>query len=128
MEINQEHNSSGDNIAGNKFEENNYYSVDSNDYSITSKISSLERHNKLDFTDDIVLKAFKESLVELIKTEQEKCHSIVPVGHIRNKYKNYIEDILFERTMKDLKSENSIEVNSVQVCYVPKDLSYSIEI
>lgn len=124
----QEHNSSGDNVAGNKLEENNYYSADSSDNSITSKISSLEQHNKLDFTNDIVIKAFKESLVELIKAEQDKSHSIVPIGHIRNKYKNYIEDILFEKTIKDLKSENSIEVNSVQVCYVPKDLGYTIEI
>lgn len=128
MGIKQEHSSSGDNIAGNKFEENNYYSVDSSDNSITSKINSLERHNNLDFTDDIVIKAFKESLVELIKTEQDKSHSIVPVGHIRNKYRNYIEDLIFEKAMRDLRSENSIEVNNVQVCYVPKDLSYSIDL
>lgn len=128
MTFKQEHNSHGDNVAGNKIEETNFYSINSSDNSISSKINALEQYNKLDFTDDIVVQAFKESLVELIKEEQEKSHSIVPVGHIRNKYKSYIGDDFFLQTMKDLKSEKTVEFNEVQVCYIPKDLNYKIEI
>lgn len=128
MSLKQEHNSKGDNIAGNKYQENNYYSNNGFDSSINTKINEFEQHNKLDFTDDIVILAFKETLIELIKEEQEKSHNIVPIGHIRNKYKNYIQDEYFTQTMKDLNSEKSIEINKVQVCYIPKDLNYSIDI
>ena len=125
-EIKQEHSSTGDNVAGNKIE-NNYYSTGESAI-ITSKIAKLEDYKKMDFGDDIVIKAFKETIVYLIKEEQQKSHNIVPIGHIRNYYKNYIEDKLFETTIKNLNSEKSIEINKVQVCYVPKDLSYNIEI
>lgn len=128
MSVKQEHNSEGDNIAGNKYEDNNYYSTNGFDISINSKIKSLEQSNKLDFTDDIVITAFKETLIELIKEEQEKSHNFVPIGTIRNKYKNYIQDDFFSKTMKELSSENTIEINKVQVCYVPKDLNFTIDI
>lgn len=128
MTFKQEHNSEGDNVAGNKYEEHNYYASSVFDNSINSKIQSLEQNNKLDFTDDIVIKAFKETLIELIQEEQGKCQSIVPIGNIRNKYKNYIEDAFFAQTMKELNTEKLIEINKIQVCYVPKELDYSIEI
>ena len=128
MTLKLEHNSEGDNIAGNKYEDNNYYSNNGFDTSINSRIKSLEQSNKLDFTDDIVILAFKETLIELIKEEQEKSHSFVPIGTIRNKYKNYIQDDFFSQTMKELNSENTIEINKVQVCYVPKDLNFTIDV
>lgn len=126
MEIKQEHTSSGDNVAGDKIEESNYY-LGADSKSITSKISAFENYKKLDFSDDIVFKAFKETLVDLIKEEQQKSHNIVPIGHIRNFYKQYIDDELFQTTIKTLKSEKSVEISKVQVCYVPKDLNYNIE-
>jgi len=126
MEIKQEHNSSGDNVAGDKIENNYNSTADLN--SISSKIATFEDYKKMDFTDDIVVKAFKEMVIEIVKEEQQKSHNIVPVGHIRNFYKNYIQDEVFETTMKNLHSERSIEINKVQVCYIPKDLNYSIEI
>lgn len=126
MEIKQEHNSNGDNIAGNKFE-NNYYSNTENS-AITSKIAKLQSYKEMDFSDDIVIEAFKETVVDLIKEEQGKSHNIVPIGHIRNFYKNGIQDDIFETVIKSLNSEKAIEINNVQVCYIPKDLTYRIEI
>lgn len=128
MTIKQEHNSQGDNVARDKFEENNYYSSNEFDNPINSKITFLEQSNKLDFTDDIVIKAIKETLIDLIKEEQEKCHNIVPIGTIRNKYKSYIQDDFFAQTMKELNVEKNVEINNVQVCFVPKDLHYTIDI
>jgi hypothetical protein len=127
MTLKQEHNSEGDNIAGDKHEEHNYYSNSGFDISINSKINELEIINKLDFTDNSVLKAIKETLLELIKNEQEKSHNLVPIGHIRNKFKYFQEDF-FAKTMKDLNTEQSVKIDNVQVCYIPKDLNYSIEI
>ena len=125
MEIKQEHTSSGDNVARDKIE-NTYHSTTEIN-SLTSKISTFQDYRQMDFNDDIVLKAFKETVVDFVKEEQQKSHNIVPIGHIRNYYRNYIEDELFETTMKNLHLEKSVEINKVQVCYVPKDLNYSIE-
>ena len=127
MDIKQEHSSIGDNIAGDKIEETNYY-LAADSKSITSKITTLENYKNLDFSDDIVFKAFKETVVDLIKEEQQKSHNLVPIGHIRNFYKHYIDENLFQTTMKTLNSEKSVEINKIQVCYVPKDLNYNIEI
>jgi len=129
MKLKQNHNSEGDNIAGNKYEEHNHYSNSGFDNSINTKINSIEQHNKLDFTDNIVILAFKEFFIELIKEEQEKSHNLVPLGHIRNKCKNYFQDeYFFTQIMKELNSEKSIEINKVQVCYIPTDLNYTIDI
>lgn len=127
MDIRQEHTSTGDNVAGDKNVESNFYTTADNK-SITSKITAIETYKQLDFSDDIVLKAFKESLLDLIKEEEQKCHNIVPIAYIRNYYKQYVDDELFQSIMKSLNIEKSIEINKVQVCYIPKDLNYSIEI
>lgn len=127
MDIKQEHSSSGDNVAGDKNVESNFYTSADNK-SITSKITAMETYKQLDFSDDLVLKAFKESLIDLIKEEEQKCHNIVPIARLRNYYKQYIDDELFQSTMKSLNNDKSIEINKVQVCYIPKDLNYSIEI
>lgn len=127
--ITQEHNSQGDNIAGNKYEENNYYSFPKEtDSSITSKLNSFQQYNRLDFTDELVLKAFKESISDLIKEEQEKSHNIVPLGHIRNRFKSYIHDDFFAKAIQELSIENAITVNDVQVCYIPKDLNFRVNL
>jgi trans-2-enoyl-CoA reductase len=127
MSIKQEHSSTGDNVAGDKNVESNFY-ISADNKSITSKITVKETYKQLNFADDVVLEAFKETVIDLIKEEEQKCHNIVPISHVRNHYKQYIDDELFQSTLKSLYNNKSIEISQVQVCYIPKDLNYSIDI
>lgn len=128
MPFKQEHSGSGDNVEGNKYQENIFYSEKNLGHSINSKINSFKEHENLDFNDNLVLKAFKETISDLIKEEQEKCHNIVPIGHIRNHFGDSIDDDFFSQTMKQLGEEKTVSINKVQICYIPKNLDYSIDI
>lgn len=126
MKVNQEHNSSGDNVAGNKYVENRYIVKDDSNTILVSKIRQIKENQNLDFQDNYVIDALKECIKELIEDEQQKSHLIVPIGTIRDRYKSYLDDDTFDLFIKRLMNDGTLEVEDIQVCSTTKKTKYKI--
>lgn len=124
----QEHSSTGDNIAGNKYEQNVYSNHETINSILSSKIVQIKNSEDLDLKDNNVIKALKEVIKELIEQEQIKSHQLVPIGNIREKFKNLFDDKTFELLVKQLISEKAIEIEETQICFTPKQTKYKVNI
>ena len=128
MRTNQEHNSSGDNVAGNKYEQNSYYSKENLRSNVNSKLKQIKENQEYDIKDNAVVKALKEVVKELIESEQQKSHQIVPIGKVREKFKSLFSDETFHLLITELLEEKTIEIQDAQICFTTKKLNYKIKI
>lgn len=128
MNKKQEHKGTGDNIGGNKFQQNNY--INHNDLStiIKSKISNLNNKQNFNLKDNKILTALKQVILELIEVEQNKSHQIVPIYKVQHKFKDLFDESTFEMLIKQLIEEKSIEIEDSQNCYIKKQTNFKINI
>ena len=124
----QEHSSTGDNVAGNKYQQNNYSAKGDLETAINSKISNVTNRGKLNLGDNKILLALKDVIIELIEEEQNKSHQIVPVGKIRLRFKSLFDDDTFETLINHLVSDKSIEIEDSQICFVNKQTNYKVNL
>lgn len=128
MKVNQEHKSSGDNVAGNKYEDNSYFVKDDVHSNLNSKLRQIKESQELDFKDNNVINALKEVVKELIEDEQKKSHQIVPIGTIRDRFKSLFDDDTFNLLIKELVTDGTLGVEDTQICYTTKKIKYKISI
>ena len=124
----QEHSGTGDNVAGNKYQQNTYkVKNDLNDI-IQSKISNINNKQNYNLKDNKILNALKEVILELIEEEQNQSHQIVPISRVRHKFKSLFDDETFETVIKHLVNDKSIEMEERQICFINKSSKYKINI
>lgn len=127
MNTKQEHSGSGDNVAGNKYQQNIYSNKDLNS-AIDSKIKQFSNPEKYNLGDNKIMNALKEVILELVEEEQNKSHQIVPIIKIRSKFKNLFDDETFETLIKHLIKDKTIAIEDAQICFVNKQTGYKINI
>lgn len=124
----QEHSGTGDNVGGNKYQQNIYTTKNDLNALLQSKISNINNKQDYNLGDNKILNALKEVILELIEDEQNKSHQIVPIGRVRQKFKNLFDDETFETLIKHLISEKSIEMEDTQICFINKQTKYKVNI
>ena len=124
----QEHSGTGDNVAGNKYQQNIYSPKNDLNALIQSKLSNTNNKQKYNLGDNKILNALKEVILELIEEEQNKSHQIVPIAHIRYKFKSLFDDETFESLVRHLISEKSIEMEEAQICFINKQTKYKVNL
>jgi len=124
----QVHNNKGDNVAGNKFQQNIYNSKSDIRTIVNSKIANLRDRETYNLADNNILDALKEIVIELIEQEQKKSHQIVPVSNLRLKFKNLFDDKTFDNVVRKLVQEETIILEDSQICFINKQNNYKVNI
>lgn len=124
----QEHTGSGDNVMGNKYQQNIFKVKNDINILIESKLSNLNNKQNYNLKDNKILNVLKEVILELIEEEQNQSHQIVPISRVRDKFKSLFDDETFETLIKHLITDKSIEMEERQICFINKNTKYKVNI